>query len=230
MPTSVSAEAAARGIPVCVAAGDDGSDDQVGDGLAHVNFPASSPFVLSIGGTALIRGANGFGEQVWFDGDGLRKDQGGSTGGGVSAVFQRPVWQSSIDIPSVNPNGIAGRIIPDVSANAAGSTGYFVIVQGQQQISGGTGAATALWAALLARLIKANMPVGYITPVFYQTVKGSDRKTIGAMGCDDITEGNNNTAAAGGYSAHSGYDAVTGWGSPKGTALAEALSTQSALV
>jgi hypothetical protein len=75
-----------------------------------------------------------------------------------------------------------------------------------------------------------NMAVGYVTPVFYQTVKGSDRKTIGAMGCDDITEGNNNTAAAGGYSARSGYDAVTGWGSPKGAALAEALSTQSALV
>ncbi len=223
-------EAAARGIPVCVAAGDDGSDDQVGDGLAHVNFPASSPFVLSIGGTALVRGTNGFGEQVWFDGDGLRKDQGGSTGGGVSAVFQRPVWQSSIDIPSVNPNGMAGRIVPDVSANAAGSTGYFVVVQGQQQISGGTSAATPLWAALLARLIKANIPVGYVTPVFYQTVTGSDRKTIGAMGCDDITEGNNNTAAAGGYPARSGYDAVTGWGSPKGAALAEALSTQSALV
>jgi kumamolisin len=50
------------------------------------------------------------------------------------------------------------------------------------------------------------------------------------MPCDDITEGNNNTAAAGGYSARSGYDAVTGWGSPKGAALAEALSTQSALV
>jgi kumamolisin len=223
-------EAAARGIPVCVAAGDDGSDDQVGDGLAHVNFPASSPFVLSVGGTALVKGANGFGEQVWFDGDGLRADHGGSTGGGVSAVFQRPVWQLSIDIPSVNPNGMAGRIVPDVSANAAGSTGYFVIVQGQQQVSGGTSAATPLWAALLARLIKANMPVGYVTPVFYQTVKGSDRKTIGAMGCDDITEGNNNTAAAGGYSARSGYDAVTGWGSPKGAALAEALSTQSALV
>ena len=74
-------EAAGRGIPVCVAAGDDGSDDQVGDGLAHVNFPATSPFVLSIGGTALVRTAHGFDEQVWFDGDGLRKDQGGSTGG-----------------------------------------------------------------------------------------------------------------------------------------------------
>lgn len=223
-------EAAARGIPVCVAAGDDGSDDQVGDGIAHVNFPASSPFVLSIGGTALIRIASGFGEQVWFDGDGLRKDQGGSTGGGVSAVFQRPVWQSSIDIPSVNPNGMAGRIIPDVSANAAGSTGYFVIVQGQPQISGGTSAATPLWAALLVRLIKANVPVGYVTPMFYQTVQGSAGKTIGAMGCDDIKVGNNDTAAAGGYSARPGYDAVTGWGSPKGTALAEALSAPSALV
>jgi kumamolisin len=212
-----------------VAAGDDGSEDQVGDGLAHVNFPASSPFVLSVGGTALVRNGSGFAEQVWFDGDGLRKDQGGSTGGGVSAVFQRPAWQTSIAIPSVNPNAITGRLVPDVSANAAGSTGYFVIVQGQPQISGGTSAATPLWAALLVRLIKANVPVNYVTPVFYQTVQGSRGKPIGAMGCADITVGNNDTAAAGGYSAGPGYDAVTGWGSPKGTALAEALSTQSAV-
>ena len=223
-------EAAGRGIPVCVAAGDDGSDDQVGDGLAHVNFPATSPFVLSIGGTALVRSADGFEEQVWFDGDGLRKDQGGSTGGGVSAVFQRPAWQNSIDIASVNPNGMSGRIVPDVAANAAGSTGYFVIVQGQPQISGGTSAATPLWAALLARLIKADVPVNFVTPVFYQQLQGAGGKTIGAMACGDITTGNNNTAAAGGYAARSGYDAVTGWGSPKGRALAEVLSSQAATV
>jgi kumamolisin len=66
--------------------------------------------------------------------------------------------------------------------------------------------------------------------MFYQTVQGSAGKTIGAMGCDDIKVGNNDTAAAGGYSARPGYDAVTGWGSPKGTALAEALSAPSALV
>jgi kumamolisin len=215
-------EAAARGIPVCVAAGDDGSDDQIGDGLAHVNFPATSPYVLSVGGTALIKGANGFSETVWFDGDGLRKDQGGSTGGGVSAAFERPPWQAQLNISSVNPNATPGRIVPDIAANAAGSTGYYMVAQGQGQVSGGTSAATPLWAGLLARLIGANVPVGYITPVFYQN---SGDRTIGTLTCNDITQGNNNTAAAGGYSALVGYDAVTGWGSPKGDALATTLPT-----
>ena len=133
-------EAAARGIPVCVAAGDDGSDAQVGDGLAHVNFPATSPFVLSVGGTALIKGTDGFTEKVWFDGDGLRKDKGGSTGGGVSSVFSRPAWQDGLKIASVNPNAIAGRIVPDIAANSAGSTGYLMVAQGQADVSGGTSA------------------------------------------------------------------------------------------
>jgi kumamolisin len=145
-----------------VASGDDGSDDQVGDGQAHINFPATSPYVLSVGGTALVKQGNGFTEKVWFDGDGLRKDGGGSTGGGVSAAFPRPAWQGSINIPSVNPNAGPGRIVPDVAANAAGSTGYFVVAQGRGEVSGGTSAATPLWAGLLARLIKANVPVGYI--------------------------------------------------------------------
>jgi kumamolisin len=218
-------EAAARGLPVCVAAGDDGSDDQVGDGLAHINFPATSPYVLSVGGTALIKGASGSSETVWFDGDGLRKDQGGSTGGGVSAAFPRPTWQASCHIPSVNPNAIIGRIVPDVAANAAGSTGYFMVAQGEGQVSGGTSAATPLWAGLLARLINANVAVGYITPIFYQTAPNSGGEAIGTLTCSDITQGNNNTAAAGGYSAAVGYDAVTGWGSPKGDALATVLST-----
>jgi kumamolisin len=73
--------AAARGIPVCIVSGDDGSDDQVGDGRAHVDFPASSPFVLAVGGTTLIRKAGALTEVAWKEGDGLRKDGGGSTGG-----------------------------------------------------------------------------------------------------------------------------------------------------
>jgi kumamolisin len=220
-------EAAARGIPVCVAAGDDGSDDQVGDGLAHVDFPGSSPYVLCVGGTALIKGASGPSETAWFDGDGLRKDQGGSTGGGVSAAFPPPAWQGSLNIPSVNAGAGSGRIVPDVSADAAGSTGYFMVAQGQGMVSGGTSAATPLWASLLARLISANVPVGYITPVFYQPVSASNPATVGSQTCNDITQGNNNTAAAGGYAAGPGYDAVTGWGSPKGVALAQILPTLS---
>ena len=102
-------EAALMGVTVCVAAGDDGSDDQVGDGYAHCDFPASSPYVLAVGGTTLHRNAQGAiaSEVAWHDGDGLRADGGGSTGGGVSGTFARPDWQNGVSIDSVNPGAPA---------------------------------------------------------------------------------------------------------------------------
>src|SRR5262249_41925329 len=84
--------AAALGATTTVAAGDDGSGDRVGDGRAHVDFPASSPHALACGGTRLdADGATGAvrSETVWNNGTG-----GGATGGGVSAVFPLPAWQS----------------------------------------------------------------------------------------------------------------------------------------
>jgi kumamolisin len=213
-------EAAGRGIPVCISAGDDGSDDQVGDGPAHVDFPASSPYVLCVGGTTLPKNGT---ETVWFEGDGLRKDHGGSTGGGVSSVYPPPAWQSAIKIPSVNPGAPAGRYVPDVSANAAQGTGYFLVAQGAQDVAGGTSAATPLWAGLIARLLKSGKKIGFLTPLFYQSNAKTGGQTLGAAACNDITSGHNATAKAGGYSAGSGYDAVTGWGSPRGARLAELL-------
>ena len=71
-----------RGITVCAAAGDDGSGDQMQDERAHVHFPASSPFVLAVGGTML----EGEEEVVWWNSPGRSRRQyprGGSTGGGV---------------------------------------------------------------------------------------------------------------------------------------------------
>jgi kumamolisin len=217
-------EAAALGVPVCIAAGDDGSDDQVGDGAAHVDFPSTSPYVLCVGGTALTKkNGAGFAESTWFDGDGLRKDGGGSTGGGVSATIARPTWQKAITIASVNPQGPAGRCVPDVAANAAGSTGYFMVAQGQGQVSGGTSAAAPLWAALLARLMANGKKVGYFTPLLYQTNGKTAGKPLGAAALSDITAGGNATAAAGGYKAGAGFDAVTGWGSPNGANLMKML-------
>jgi kumamolisin len=218
--------AATLGLPVCVAAGDDGSDDQVGDGLAHVDFPSSSPFVLCVGGTTLTR-QNGAGtiETVWKEGDGLRADGGGSTGGGVSTVFPRPAFQN-VTIASVNPGSIDGRVVPDVAADAAEGTGYFFIANGQEGVAGGTSAATPLWASLIARLNSARgagRQIGYLTPLLYQPTPQTNGQPLGAVACHDITSGNNNTAAAGGYSAGPGYDAVSGWGSPNGANLLQYL-------
>jgi kumamolisin len=212
------------GVTICVAAGDDGSDDGVGDGLAHVDFPASSPYVLSVGGTTLSQlSGGGVNETVWKDGDGLRKDNGGSTGGGVSTQFSRPAWQT-VNINSVNPGSIEGRVVPDVAADASANTGYWMVVDGQGGAAGGTSAAAPLWASLILRInanLAAGKQAGYVTPLLYQ--QGADGKTLGQGACRDITTGNNITAAGGGYTAGPGYDACTGWGVPEGNNLLAAL-------
>ena len=218
-------EAALMGITICVAAGDDGSSDGITDGHAHVDFPCASPFVLAVGGTLLRTGAKGS-ERAWKDGDGLRADNGGSTGGGVSARLARPAWQAGLDIAPVNPGQMAGRIVPDVAANASANTGYFVVAGGQE-ISGGTSAATPLWAALVARmnqqLAASGKRVGYLTPLLYGAA-GAGAGPLGKAGCNDIHTGDNITAHVGGFKSTAGFDAVTGWGSPKGKDLLAALT------
>ena len=219
-------EAALMGITICVAAGDDGSSDGIDDGHAHVDFPCASPYVLAVGGTLLRTGAKGS-ERAWKDGDGLRADNGGSTGGGVSARLARPAWQAGLDIAPVNPGQTAGRIVPDVAANASANTGYFVVAQGQQEISGGTSASAPLWAALVARmnqqLAAGGKRVGYLTPLLYGAAAGA-ATPLGKIGCNDIHAGDNVTAHVGGFKSGPGFDAVTGWGSPKGKDLLAALS------
>ena len=95
--------AAAMGVTVCVAAGDDGSTDGVSDGLNHVDFPASSPNALACGGTKLVAsGATISAETVWNE---LASNEG-ATGGGVSDVFPLPSWQNGAGVPpSANPGG-----------------------------------------------------------------------------------------------------------------------------
>ena len=94
--------AAAMGVTVCVAAGDDGSTDGVTDGLNHVDFPASSPNVLACGGTELVASGNNItSETVWNE---LANNEG-ATGGGISDVFPLPSWQNGAGVPpSANPN------------------------------------------------------------------------------------------------------------------------------
>jgi kumamolisin len=219
-------EAALMGITVCVASGDDGSSDGITDGHAHVDFPSSSPFVLAVGGTLLRTGTNRS-ERVWKDGDGLRADNGGATGGGVSARIARPAWQAGLDIAAVNPGQMAGRITPDVSANASANTGYYVVADGQAEISGGTSASAPLWACLVARMNQqleaGGKRVGYLTPLLYGAAAGGNAP-LGKVAFNDIHAGDNVTAKVGGFKSQAGFDAVTGWGTPKGKALLAALT------
>ncbi|HET9059264.1 MAG TPA: S53 family peptidase [Acidimicrobiales bacterium] len=206
------AGAAAAGVTVTVAAGDNGSGDSVGDGLAHVDFPASAPHALACGGTRLeLAGTAISAETVWNDGQG-----GGATGGGVSTVFPLPSYQQGAGVPpSANAGGQVGRGVPDVCGDADPDTGYIVRVDSQTITVGGTSAVAPLWAGLVARLNQAlGRPVGFLQPVLYSSAAS------GAL--HDITTGNN-----GAYQAGPGWDACTGLGSPDGAKLLAVFQAQS---
>ncbi len=194
--------AAALGVTITVAAGDSGSSDRETDGKAHVDFPASSPYVLACGGTKLLSKS----ETVWNDTDGW------ATGGGISDVFPIPDYQKKIPLPaSVNPDKRKGRGMPDIAANADSATGYNVLVDGQWTVIGGTSAVAPLIAGLIAltnQKLKKN--VGFIHSKIYDAASSVFK---------DITLGNNITAKDGGYTAGPGWDACTGLGVPLGTVV-----------
>jgi len=218
--------AAVMGITVCVSSGDDGSDCDQRDGKAHVEFPSSSPFVLSVGGTMLTDSSlSGADEVVWWQSPGERTDQGGgATGGGVSTKFPRSSFQN-VNIPSVNSGGFDGRVLPDVTA-LAGPPFYDLILQAGDAPNGGTSASTPLWASLIAR-INALLPAAkqgrFFTQLLYQA--GPSGTVPGQSGFNDITSGNNITVPTPGigYSASPGYDAASGWGTPDGVKLLNSL-------
>ncbi len=195
--------AAALGVTITVASGDDGSSD--GTTGTVVDFPASSPHVLACGGTELFASGTTITEEiVWDD-----LPQGGATGGGFSATFPTPSWQTS-----ALPAGSSGRGVPDVSGDASPESGYNIIVDGQPQVVGGTSAVAPLYAGLIAlvnqQLASQSKPsAGFVNPLLYQN----------AISFNDITSGNN-----GAFSAGPGWDACTGLGSPKGASILTTLT------
>jgi kumamolisin len=209
------ADAAALGVTITTAAGDNGSGDNVTDGAPHADFPASSPHVLACGGTSLVADSSGkaTSETVWND----TASGGGATGGGVSDAFPLPSWQAGVGVPNrATSGGGPGRGVPDVAGDADPQTGYQVRVDGTDQVYGGTSAVAPLWAALICRLAQlAGKKFGLLQPLIYAGV------TVGApaTGFRDISGGNN-----GAYSAGSGWDACTGLGVPDGTALLTVLT------
>src|SRR6202011_1072179 len=139
--------AASLGITVCVASGDNGSSDGVAGGGDHVDFPASSSFVLACGGTSLRTQQGAIAsETVWNNGAG-----GGASGGGISSVFALPAWQKGLSARKGNGASIPRtmRGVPDVAGDADPATGYNVRVDGSDTVIGGTSAVAPLWAALI---------------------------------------------------------------------------------
>jgi kumamolisin len=202
--------AALRGITICAATGDSGYTDRDGMGDvvvkgagAHVDFPASNPYVLACGGTTMHVGEDGrLDERVWGD-------RWSGTGGGVSQHYPRPDWQDGLRVPRTSYK-FKGRGIPDVAGVADPDTGYRVRLR-RNDVQGGTSAVAPLWAALIARFNQAlGTRVGYLNPLLYES--------IAPLGFNSVTKGTN-----GKYHARPGWDACTGHGTPDGKALLEAL-------
>ncbi|MFQ1021433.1 S53 family peptidase [Tardisphaera saccharovorans] len=265
-------QAISEGITPVASSGDDGAYN----GLAYpnVNYPASDPYVLAVGGTNLTLSSSQYGTQsldgahiastseyLWVD-----------SGGGVSSYFEEPSWQSDAAIEVTTSTGAAlpsGRAVPDVSYVAMspyGPTGWaglwiydstpYVIQEesASGQLTtyvlsgwygvGGTSCGAPQWSALIADLQSEHAGAlgaqALISAVAGQmpsagTVQSSASALPIAAKIYSLSESyqqyfnvikpyyalNNN-----GYYYYSpGWDAITGWGSPRATALLEALGS-----
>ncbi|MHB1507923.1 MAG: S53 family peptidase [Cuniculiplasma sp.] len=199
---SIFSYVASHGVILVAASGDSGAND--GTSSPTVNYPASDPSVVAAGGTTLyIKGATSSGgsygtEYAW-----------NSSGGGVSSYFSEPSYQSAAGI------SLSGRGVPDVSYDANPNTGVWVYDStGDQGLKdwiqvGGTSAASPQWAAIFAdaQAIDGSSSIngGNVHSLLYTIYDSSNYQND----FHDITLGYN-----GAYYAGTGYDEVTGIGSP----------------
>jgi kumamolisin len=212
------------GVAVCCSSGDWGSANSAPAPGAHpnVNFPASSTAVLSCGGTRILAR----GQEVAWDERVLGTTM--ATGGGVSGIFKRPTVQRKIKLRPAKGTWVAAkagdaarRLVPDVAANAAWSSGPAVVYAGNRLIGFGTSAATPICAALLARVSAA---VGHRMAGIHSWLYTPD-----AAGCTRaVTRGDNDTTrgAVAFYRAGPGWNACTGLGTLDGERLVSALSAK----
>jgi kumamolisin len=200
-------EFAAQGQNLFQAAGDSGAWKSTSE-----VFPADDVYLTSVGGTDLET-ASAAGpwssETAWADG-----------GGGISPNgFVIPSWQTATAADCINCSQTL-RNAPDVSANA--NFTYYVCADQSactENYYGGTSFAAPLWAAYLAlanqqALLNGQPTLGFINPSLYSIGLSSNYDAD----FHDITSGSN------GDSASVGYDLATGWGSPNGVALINALA------
>ncbi len=234
-------DAALQGLTVCVASGDAGTFGQVSDGYAHAYYPASDPWVLSVGGTTVGQYSTGS-SLAWVEflwNDTFFGGEAGATGGGVSDIFPVPSYQSTAGVPnSINktinpaaPFNTTGRGYPDVAGNASPNSGYPMFVGGSGDDANGTSASTPLWAALVATInSNVGFNIGFLNPLLY-ALGSSAFNPISPLWPDPAvpqlatcptTNGINGIL---GYTAGAGWDACTGWGSPNATALLSAIKS-----
>jgi len=202
---------AAQGQSFFDAAGD-GGHWVTGTGRNGFAYPCEDDFVICVGGTELqTNGAGGSwkSEIAWPD-----------SGGGISIdSIPIPSWQQLAGvITSSNKGSTTLRNGPDIAAEA--NTDFYICDKGQcGGGAGGTSFAAPMWAGFMALVNQqaaqngVSAP-GFIDPVIYPLGLSSGYSAA----FHDITSGSN------GFPAVAGYDLVTGWGSPNGTGLINALT------
>lgn len=212
------ARAVQEHVTVMCAEGDSGSSDVESDGVTYypypvVDFPCTSPYVTSVGGTSLYLDTSGKYryETVW-------NDDIGAGGGGISQLFQEPDYQRQALPESVQAELGGMRGVPDISYNGGcyttiityssfpggGEPGWYYVC--------GTSEGAPQWAGIIADLNQyAGRPLGLVNPVLY-ALGGAG--LFGEVG-RDIKIGNNAfVPGVPGYSATRGWDPASGWGTP----------------
>jgi subtilase family serine protease len=179
-----------QGINICAASGDNGSSDGL-SGL-NVDFPASSPHVIACGGTTLIC------PNLTYDSFTKETVWSGS-GGGLSNTFTPPSYQTKLNKPY--------RAVPDIALNADPNTGVSYLINGKNQIIGGTSIVSPAISAF----------IGLTGINFFANTK---LYSVNYSKCfHDIIRGNN-----GYYNADMNYDFCTGLGSIDGILLLNAFN------
>lgn len=208
---SALAAAQARGTSAFNASGDlaglecKGGDDwssPPGDADIGLDSVASLPEMTDVGGTTLSTDNTGrwLSEQAWFD---VPLSLG--TGGGVSALFDRPPWQQAV-LPDRDADR---RLTPDVAAVADPFTGVRIVFKQTPVIGGGTSQSAPIWAGMAAvmnqyLLANGGRALGDLNPLLYRIAQGAPLPAF-----RDVTLGGNAVA-----DAAPGYDLVTGLGTP----------------
>jgi hypothetical protein len=214
-------EMAAQGQSIFCASGDCGAYNMGAmDDPSEDDTPSDSPYLTSVGGTTLTTSGPGgpwVSETVWNDGD------GSGSSGGVSGFYSLPAWQEGISM-AANGGSITMRNICDVALIADN-----ILVDygnGQSGSYSGTSCAAPLWASFIA-LVNEQLaghgqpPVGFVNPALYAIGKGPNYEAL----FHDITTGNNtNSASPNEFYAVPGFDLCTGWGTPAGIGLVNALA------
>jgi hypothetical protein len=186
---------------------------------ALIPFPCDNPYLTLVGGTQLSTTGPGgawSSETVW-------NTNGGGSGGGGSTSYAIPSWQQGVNM-GANQGSTTMRNVPDVALTAFNV--YVMAGQGTPFVVAGTSCAAPLWAgftALVNEQAAASYlaPVGFLNPALYQLGLGTNYQA--AM--HDIVTGNNtNRASPAKFFAEPGYDLCTGWGTPSGQNLIDALT------